>query len=93
MTLILACIAYASTSWINTMPTFANTENTLAIHTVETVAAKQSCEIYRNVTEATLSLYDRRKLGDSLQLYRINTDTLKIEPIKTPTVRLEVDEK
>lgn len=94
MTIILACVAYATISYNPmTLNTGTNVPAIYSFGASEEIAATQSCVAYKTVEDATLSAYRKDGLDASLQLYRVNTDSLKVEKIPTPTVRIVVEEQ
>ena len=89
MMIILACVAYVLSG---NMSLIFTQDNAVAHSTSEQSPASQSCTAHRTVEDATLSAYRRDQLDATLQLYRVHLDTLQVEPVKTPTVRLVVEE-
>lgn len=96
MTIILACVAYVITGGLSghiTLDTGTNVPNAMYRSPERKDPAMQSCTAYKTVEAATLSAYRTDRLDAGLQLYRVNTDSLKVEKILTPTVKLVVEEQ
>mgnify|MGYP001576758632 CR=1 FL=1 len=96
MTIILVCALYSGVSNL-----------TLAIpNPPDPRYARQECAVYPTAKEAALARYEGQSgrendAGRNFQqevfggdtYYRIDVETMKMEQIATPRVRLEVDEK